>query len=129
MDNIANMLNTLKNGNIANKDVVFLPYSKLKFAIADCLEKAGYVGSISKKIKKGISVIEVSLKYNTVGQPRISGVSRVSKPSRRLYASNKELKPFMQGFGNTIVSTPKGILTEKEAKKEMVGGELLFNIW
>lgn len=129
MDNIANMLNTLKNGNIANKDVVFLPYSKVKFAIATCLHKAGYVGDISKKVKQGISVIEVALKYETTGSPRIHGVTRVSKPSRRLYASNKELKPFMQGFGNTIVSTPKGILTEKEAKKELVGGEVLFNIW
>jgi small subunit ribosomal protein S8 len=129
MDNIANMLNTLKNGNIANKDVVYLPYSKVKFAIATCLQKAGYVGDINKKVKKGISVIEVALKYETTGSPRIHGVTRVSKPSRRLYSSSKELKSFMQGFGNTIVSTPKGILTEKEAKKELVGGEVLFNIW
>jgi small subunit ribosomal protein S8 len=129
MDQISNMLTIIKNGSLARKETVAFPYSKLKHAIAECLVKAGYVKSLAKKTRRGVAVVEVELIYAVDGTPRVHDIGRVSKPSRRVYSSAKELKPFKQGYGNNVLSTPKGIMTDKEARKELVGGEVLFNIW
>ena len=128
-DPIANMIIMIKNAGNAHRPSIVVPYSKIKHAIATTLVNHGYVAKAEKKTgKNGFATLEVTIAY--VGKnPRISGLTRISKPSRRLYASVSEIKQVKNGFGNMILSTPKGILTDKEARKEMVGGELLFNIW
>lgn len=128
MDQIANMMNTIKNANRAKHESVVVTFSKLKLAIAECLVKEGYLSSINKKTKNGFPVLELILTYQN-GQPKINEVERVSKSSRRVYHGVKDLKYVRNGYGKLILSTPKGILTDKEARKELVGGEALFKIW
>lgn len=127
IDPISNFVNGIKNANKAGKETVEFFNSKIKTAIADALSKAGYIGEISKKKKS--NKIEVTLAYTEDKEPKITGIERVSKQSRRVYESYKEIRPFMNGFGRSFFSTPKGILTDKEARKEKVGGEVLFKIW
>lgn len=128
MDQIANMLIMIKNASNASHEVVVFPYSKIKHAIATCLVNAGYIAAVTKKTRNDHPVLEVSLIY-TDGSPRIHDLKRVSKPSRRVYFGVHDLRPIKNGRGLTVLSTPKGILTDKEAKKELVGGEALFSIW
>ncbi|MEI7709224.1 MAG: 30S ribosomal protein S8 [bacterium] len=128
MDSIANMLIVMKNASLAGKESVFLPYSNLKNAIAECLKKEGYVSGVAKKVKKEIPVLEVVLKY-TDSKPKISEVERISKQSRRVYFGMKDIHTVRAGAGLLVLSTPKGILSGKEARKEQVGGEALFRIW
>ena len=118
----------MKNASKANRPTVSLPYSKMKHAIADCLKKEGYVASVSKKMKKMFPVLEVELIY-VDGTPKINDVERISKQSRRVYYGNSDIKPIKNGFGLLVMSTPKGILSGKDAKKELVGGEALFKMW
>src|SRR3989338_7743378 len=113
MDPIANMLIMIKNASNAEHAVVAFPYSKIKFAIASLLEKEGYVSSVAKKTKKGSPVIEVGI-VTKDGEPRIHDVTRVSKPSLRVYTGAKEIKSYKQGNGITVLSTPKGIMTNRE---------------
>ena len=128
MDQISNMIIMMKNASKANRPTVSLPYSKMKHAIADCLKKEGYVASVSKKMKKMFPVLEVELIY-VDGTPKINDVERISKQSRRVYYGNSDIKPIKNGFGLLVMSTPKGILSGKDAKKELVGGEALFKMW
>ena len=128
MDSIANMLIIMKNGGKAGKESVFLPYSKMKNAILECLQKEGYVNSVSKKVKKDQPVLEVGLVY-TEEKPKITEVERISKQSRRVYFGMRDIHRVRNGSGLLVLSTPKGILSGKEARKEQVGGEALFRIW
>lgn len=129
MDPIANMLITMKNASMVSKDLVVVPFSKIKFSIAECLKEHGFVENISKKTEKNnIPVIEIKLAYDDKGA-KIKDVVRVSKPSRRVYSGVKEIRPVKNGHGLTVLSTPKGILSDKQARKEQVGGEVLFKIW
>jgi len=128
MDPISNMIIMLKNASLAGKETTSFPYSKMKAAILECLKKEGYIKQISKKIKKNFPVLEVELIYINK-KPKISEVERISKQSRRVYFSVKDIYPFRNGFGLLVLSTPKGILSGKEARKEQVGGEALFKVW
>lgn len=128
MDQISNMINMIKNANRVGREFVVVPHSKIKQSIADCLVKEGYLKSVTKKTKKGFPVLELTLSY-VEGEPKVIGTERVSKSSRRVYIGAKDIKPTRNGHGLTVLSTPKGILTGKEARKEMVGGEVLFKIW
>lgn len=122
------MLNGMKNANRALRESVIVPQSKLCLAIAEKLSQEGFVGPIAQKTRRGRPVLEVSLiAENRV--PKISEVVRVSKPSRRMYAGVHDIKSVKNGRGLLVLSTPKGILTDKEARKEHVGGEILFSIW
>ncbi|MBP6856274.1 MAG: 30S ribosomal protein S8 [Candidatus Pacebacteria bacterium] len=127
-DPIGAMLNMLKNAGNAGKPTITVPFSKIKFAIAECLKAQGYVESVSKKTKKNLPYLEVGVKFEG-NAPRINEVARVSKPSRRMYMGVKDIKPMKHGKGMFVLSTPKGILRDKDARKEMVGGEVLFSIW
>lgn len=119
----------MKNASMVSKDRVVVPFSALKYAIAQCLKEHGFVSDVSKKTEKNnISVIEIGLLYKD-GQPKIQDVQRVSKSSRRVYMGTRDLRPVKNGHGLIILSTPKGILSDKQAKKELVGGEALFKIW
>lgn len=129
MDQIANMLITMKNASMVSKETVVVPFSKLKYAIAQCLKEQGFIVNASKKTEKNnIAVLEIQLAYTAEGS-KIHDVKRMSKQSRRMYTGAKELRPVKNGYGITVLSTPKGILSDKQARKEMVGGEVLFTMW
>ncbi len=128
MDQIANMINMIKNGNRVKHDTITVPYSKIKQAIVERLKAEGYIKTVTKKLQKGFFVLEIGLTY-TNGEPKVKGVERVSKLSRRVYVGVKGIRSTKNGYGLTILTTPKGILTNKQARKEMVGGEVLFKIW
>jgi len=129
MDPIANMLVQIKNAGAAKLPSVMVPYSSIKFEIANVLQKEGYIGDVAKKGKKVKKFIEIAVVYKKGKEPRIADVRRMSKPSKRMYLGVKEIRSVRQGSGLAVLSTPKGIMTEKEAKKEHVGGEILFTIW
>ena len=127
-DTIGDLIIRLANAGHVNQRVVSIPFSNLKMAVAEKLKDAGYVEAVEKKGKKIKKTLDVTLKFEN-GVHRISGVKRISKPGRRLYKSVIEIMPVRYGTGTLILSTPKGILTDKEARKEKVGGEALFEIW
>lgn len=127
-DSIADFITQIKNAGNAGKSSVVIPYSKMKMAIADVLVKEGFLKSATKKGKKITKFIELELVYEG-NKPFVQGVQRISKLSRRSYQGAKDMKPVRHGYGLLIVSTPKGIMTGKEARKENVGGEVLFSIW
>lgn len=126
-DYISNIIIKLKNANWANKPVATFPYSNYGLALAETLSKTGFVGSVSKKGKK-TRLVEVGLLYED-GSPKISGVKRISKLSKRAYLGYKDIKSIKRGYGKLIISTPKGVLTGEDARKQKVGGEPLFEIW
>lgn len=127
-DPISDFISKIKNATLIEKEEVSIPHSNLKYSIAVLLSKAGMVGEVSKRGKKVKKIIDIELLYKNK-KSVISGIQRMSKPSRRIYLKVNNVKPVKQGKGLLILSTPKGILTDKEAKKEKVGGEALFKIW
>ena len=129
MDSIGNMLIALKNAGNAGHNRVVIPFSKLRLAIAECLQKEGYLAKVEKRVRKNFPVLEVEVAYIGEKNPRITDVARVSKPSRRMYAGMRDIYTVRNGKGRLILSTPKGIMSGNQAKKEQVGGELLFEIW
>lgn len=133
MDAIANMLSQIKNGQAVNKDHVVVPFSKMKLAIAGILKSEGFITDVERKKKKAKKVeheyLHIVLKYDDDGQGAISDARRVSRLSRRMYVGVDEIKPVRSGYGVAVLSTPKGILSSREARKQGVGGELLFEIY
>ncbi len=128
VDTIAQLIIGLKNANNAGKASTSFPYSKMTEAVLETLHKAGFVGSLSKKGKKVFKSIDVDLLYQD-GKPKIEGVQQVSKYSRRMYVKATEANSVRNGFGALVLTTPKGILVDRDARKEKVGGEALFKIW
>ena len=127
-DVIADMLTRIRNANNAKHETVDVPASNMKKSIADILVKEGYIKgyNIVEDGKQGI--IRVALKYN--GKEKvIKGLRRVSKPGLRIYASSEDMPRVMNGLGVAIVSTSKGVMTDKEARKQNIGGEVLAFIW
>jgi small subunit ribosomal protein S8 len=132
MDKIANLIISLKNASIVGKEKVFFPYSKLIHNIADLLKKEGYVKAVKVQAKDenpASKYLEIILTYDENKNPKIREVARISKSSKRIYSGVKAVSSFKRGLGLRVLSTPKGILTDKEAKKEHVGGEILFTIF
>jgi small subunit ribosomal protein S8 len=128
MDTIGDFIIQLKNAGMVGHKTVSVPYSKLKVAIAKKLAEAGYIDTAEVKGKDVKKVLEVTLRYEGKAHS-INGVKRVSKPGRRLYSKVTEIYPVKFGKGHMILSTPAGILTDEEARKQKVGGEQLFIIW
>ena len=139
-DPIADLITRIRNAGKAGHPVAVLPFSKIKFEIAKTLVRAGFLKSVNvfekaseKKTPKRYLDLTVSYTSTTdeMGRkvPKITDGWRVSKVSRRFYSKVKDLKPVRQGYGTAILSTTKGILTDKEAKKEKLGGEVLLKIW
>lgn len=127
-DPISDFIVRLKNGSDAGLPVVALPYSALKHSIASALEKGGFVDKVEKTGKGVETTLSVTLRY--VGsEPRVHGVDRISKPSRRMYQKARDIRVFKSGYGAVVYSTPKGIMLDVDAKKNKVGGEILFKIW
>ena len=127
-DVIADMLTRIRNGLLAKHETVTVPASNTKKAIADILLKEGYVADV--KIEDGVQgTIVITLKYGVNGAKVISGLKRVSKPGLRVYVGCDEIPSVLGGLGIAILSTSKGILTDKEARKAHQGGEVLAYIW
>ncbi|OGZ95544.1 MAG: 30S ribosomal protein S8 [Candidatus Sungbacteria bacterium RIFCSPHIGHO2_01_FULL_50_25] len=127
MDPISDMFIRIKNANTAKRETVLIPYSKFKLDIVKALSGAGCIGAVEVKGKRVRKTIEVALRYED-GDPKIKGVKMLSKPSRRLYAPYKDVKPSPRG-GVVLLTTPKGILTDRMAKNEKVGGQLIAEVW
>ncbi len=129
-DPIADMLTRIRNANTAKHDTVDIPASKMKLAIADILLKEGYVKKVDVIDEGNFKTIKITLKYGANKNEKIlTGLKRISKPGLRVYASKDELPKVLGGLGTAIISTNKGVLTDKEARKENVGGEVLAFIW
>lgn len=128
MDPVSDMLIRIKNAQRAGHETVSLPFSKFKFALAKVLEQHGYVGDILKRGKKVKKFFEINLLYKDKN-PRISELRRVSKQGKRVYLSKAEIRQVRQGYGMSIISTSKGLMSDKEAKKEGLGGEIIAEIW
>jgi small subunit ribosomal protein S8 len=127
-DPIADMLTRIRNAVAVKKPEVVLPYSKLKFNVAKILELENYVGKVEKLTNGKFDELKVELKYTPNG-PAIRHIKRLSTPGQRLYINGKELPRILNGYGLAIVSTSKGIMTNKEAKRQNIGGELMCEIW
>lgn len=128
-DKIADIINQLKNAGAVRKESVVFVHSKYKLAFLEALQKSGFVADVTKKGKKVIKYIEVKVAYNADKTPKINGFDRISKNSKRVYIKASEARPVKSGYGVMIISTPKGILTDEQVRKENVGGEALCKIW
>lgn len=128
-DPIADMLTQIRNGNSAKFAKVDIPASKIKVHIARILKDEGYIKNfkVIKDNRQGI--LRIYLKYDEKNQPVLSGLRRVSRPSRRIYARKDEMPRVLNGLGVAILSTSKGVVTEREARKLGIGGEILCTIW
>jgi small subunit ribosomal protein S8 len=128
-DAIADMLTRIRNANSAKHETVDIPCSNVKKAIAEILLEEGYIKSYTVIDDTKQGVIKVTLKYGPGKTRIISGLRRVSKPGLRIYTSCEDIPSVMRGLGVAIISTPKGIMTDKKARKENVGGEVLAFVW
>jgi small subunit ribosomal protein S8 len=129
-DPIADMLTRIRNANTAKHDTVDIPASKMKLAIADILLNEGYITKYDVLEDGNFKTIRVRLKYGADKNEKIiTGLKRISKPGLRVYANNDELPRVLGGLGIAIVSTNKGVITDKQARREKVGGEVLAFVW
>ena len=128
-DPIADMLTRIRNANSAHKDQVRMPYSKLKSNIADILKAEGYIASWTSEDAEVGRTLLIDLKYGPNRERSIAGVRRVSKPGLRVYAKSTSLPKVLGGLGVAIISTSTGLLTDKQANKKGVGGEVLAYVW
>ena len=129
LDPIADMLTRIRNANSNKHDTVLIPQSKTKLAIAEILKNEGFIVDFKAVESEGIKMIEVALKYGPNGEKVIQGLKRISKPGLRIYSNAEQLPRVLNGLGIAIVSTNKGILTDKNARKLNVGGEVLAYVW
>ena len=128
-DPIADMLARIRNANSARHTAVEIPASKVKLAIAQILLDEGYIRSFEKIEDGKQGMIQVTLKYDEKGKRVISGLKRISKPGLRIYVSCEELPQVLNGLGIALVSTSKGIKTDRDARREGLGGEVLAYVW
>ncbi len=128
-DPIADMLTRIRNAGQARHSSTDIPGSNMKAAVAKLLKEEGFIRNYKfiKDNKQGI--IRIYLKYDNQNQHVIYGLQRVSKPSRRVYSSSKEIRPVLKGLGISVLSTSKGLMTDKQARNANIGGEVLCNIW
>ena len=128
-DPIADMLNRIRNANSSKHKTVDIPASKLKLGIAEILTNEGYVKSYEEIKDDAQGIIRITLKYDEKGTRVIDGLKRISKPGLRVYAAKDELPKVLNGLGIAIISTSKGLKTDKEARQLGVGGEVLAYVW
>ncbi len=128
-DAIADMLTRIRNASKAKHSTVDVPASNMKKAIAAILLEEGYIKGFTFEADNGQGVLHITLKYSASKSPVITGLRRVSKPGLRIYTSCEEMPRVMRGLGVAILSTSKGVMTDKNARKQNVGGELLAYVW
>ena len=127
-DPLGDMLTRIRNGQQAKKDSILTPASKLRAHVLDVLQREGYIPGYSEEQVAGHKGLRIELKYFE-GQPAIQHLARVSKPGRRVYSASKELPRIRNGLGTIIVSTPRGVLSDAEAREQNVGGEVLAEVF
>ena len=127
-DPLGDMLTRIRNGQQARKDSILTPASKLRANVLDVLQREGYIRGYSEEQLAGQKGLRIELKYFE-GQPAIQHLARVSKPGRRVYSGSRELPRVRNGLGMTIVSTPRGVLSDAEARDANVGGEVLAEVF
>lgn len=128
-DPLGDMLTRIRNGQRANKTVVTVPASKLRSNVLEVLQREGYIRGFSwAELRPGVAELTVELKYSD-GEPVIREIDRVSKPGRRVYAGIKKLQPVYNGLGISILSTPRGVMSDTEARAANVGGEVLCRVF
>ena len=129
-DPIADMLTRIRNANTAKHDTVDVPYSKMKLAIADILVKEGFIKKYDVVEDGNFKTIRITLKYGKDKNEKIiSGIKRISKPGLRIYANKEDMPKVLGGLGVAIISTNQGVITDKQARKLQVGGEVLAFVW
>lgn len=128
-DPIADMLTRIRNANSAKHKTVDVPASKMKTAIAEILFREGYIKSFEVISNENQGIIRITLKYDEKGTRVIDGIKRISKPGLRVYAGKEELTKVLNGLGIAIISTSKGLKTDKEAREAGMGGEVLAYVW
>ena len=128
-DPIADMLTRIRNAQVAKHDSVTLPSSNMKKSIAKILLNEGYIKSVDYVEDGHQGSMKITLKYFDCTQPVIAGLKRISTPGLRVYANSNELPKVLGGLGIAIISTSKGLMTDKEARKNAIGGEVLAYIW
>jgi len=128
-DPIADMLTRIRNANMVSHSDVQMPSSKLKVELAKLLKSEGYITDFEEKENGKFKTLKVVLKYDAANKPVIANLKRVSKPGLRVYLKSKNLPKILDGAGVAIVSTSKGLLTDRRARKEKVGGEVLCYVW
>ncbi len=128
-DPIADMLTRIRNSQTARHDETHVPYSRLKEAVAGVLKEEGYIADF-RTIGSGVTkALRIALRYTEAGVPVVSGLQRVSRPGRRAYFGAGEIPRVLDGLGICILSTSHGVLSDREARRQKVGGEVLCNIW
>ncbi len=128
-DSIADMLTRIRNAVEVRMETVDIPYSKMKEEIARVLKEEGYIGKYEVVTKRGKKVLRVMLKYRSDKGKVIKYLKRVSKPGRRIYVKRSRIPRVLSGFGTAILSTPKGIMTDSQARSGRIGGEVICYVW
>jgi len=128
-DPLSDLLTRLRNGMRAGHDRVDVPASRLKEAVLKVLEDEGFIASFRQVQEGGRPVLRVGLKYDGEGEPIVTGMERVSRPGRRVYARSDSIPSVLGGLGVAIVSTSKGIVADRKARQSRLGGEVLCNVW
>ncbi len=127
-DPITDMLNQIRNAEAVQKPEILITFSNFKNEIASILSKEKFVGEVKKQAKGKVKMLKIGLKYEG-GIPAIEGAKRISKPGQKIYVKANEIKLVRGGFGISVISTPKGLMTNKEARKAKLGGEVLLEVW
>lgn len=127
-DPISDMLTRIRNSQSVSHESVVVSFSKIKFEIAKVLEKEGFVGPVETKGKKTKKTMEIGLKYRQ-GAPAIAAIKRISRPGQRIYVKKDEVKSVKEGYGISVISTSRGVMTDKEARKNGLGGEVICQVW
>jgi len=128
-DPIADMLARIRNAGQARHSKVELPASKLKVAVAQVLAEAGYLDEVRTETQDGKATLVLSLRYDDDGDPLIDGLRRVSRPGRRVYVNAEQIPQVRRGLGMAVLSTSRGVLSDRSARTEHVGGEVLCEVW
>ncbi|UCD55190.1 MAG: 30S ribosomal protein S8 [Candidatus Omnitrophota bacterium] len=128
-DPIADMLAVLRNGVMAHKDDVLVKRSKINESILEILKREGFISNCKTVDDKKQGILKVYLKYGKNNETALTGLKKISKPGLRIYVKSKEIKDVYGGIGIALISTPQGIMTDKEAKKENLGGEIICEVW
>jgi small subunit ribosomal protein S8 len=128
-DPISDMFVRIRNANVKLHEKVDIPFSKMKMEIAKILKEEGYIVNYKIIYEKRQGILRIYLKYMTSGKPVLQGIKRVSKPSLRIYKGYEDMPKTVSGLGITLVSTSKGLMIDKQARKEKVGGEIIGYVW
>lgn len=127
-DPVADMLARIRNALLARHEAVEIPHSKLKVRIAEILKQEGYISDLSVQAERP-ALLRLQLKYGEGRRPAIIGLRRTSRPGRRVYVRHKDIPPVLNGMGISIISTSHGVVTDRDARKQSVGGEILCEVW